>query len=125
MTWAVARRYLESPFMYSGVLKNYCEESIWGDLQKRNFTSTMAILRLLTCNDAADEQVTAAALKARLSGMYTESQWLDALLWLEAVGLVAREAAQAEECYRLRTPLLGRWLRMQMGAAEVRQWQGQ
>ena len=71
MTWAVAQRYLESPFMYSGVLKNYCEESIWGDLQKRNFTSAMAILRLLTCNDAAHEQVTAAALQARLSGMYT------------------------------------------------------
>jgi hypothetical protein len=42
--WSAAQRYVERPFNYSDTLKNYCDEGIWGDLQKRHFTAAMTIL---------------------------------------------------------------------------------
>ncbi len=121
--WSTAQRYIENPFNYSGLLKNYCDESIWSDLQKRQFTAAMAILQVLACKDVLGERITERTMRKKLHDAYTESQWLDALLWLEAVGLVDREETVEGESYACRLPLLSRWLRMHMGAEEIRQWQ--
>ncbi|MCL2925025.1 MAG: hypothetical protein MGF17_10505 [Trichodesmium sp. MAG_R04] len=53
----------------------------------------------------------------------TESQCLDALLWLESVGLILRQELGAEDMYQIRLPLLSQWLRIQMKQEEVQVWQ--
>jgi hypothetical protein len=125
ITWSDAQPYVERSFLYYGVLRNYCIESIWGDLQKRNFTSAMAILQILACNGVSNRWITADTLRSQLRSEYgyLENQWLDALLWLESVGLVTREMAINDERYQLRVSLLTHWLRMQTQAEETRQWQ--
>ena len=120
---SAARRYLNEPFTYSGVLKDYFGQNIWSDLEKRNFASAMSVCRLLACNERSAAGIEARALHDRLSDDFTESERLDALLWLEAVGLVRREESQERDRYRLQVPLMSRWLRMQMKEEEIRQWQ--
>ncbi|MFP4100227.1 hypothetical protein [Coleofasciculus sp.] len=118
-----AKRYLNKPFTYSGVLKDYFGQNIWADLDKRNFTCAIALLKLLTCNQETQPQITEEALFTRLNPEFTESQCLDALLWLEAVGLIHRDAIADKDYYQLHVPLLSRWLRMQMKPEEIQQWQ--
>ncbi len=120
---SAAQRYLNKPFTYSGVLKDYFGQNIWADLDKRNFTCAIALLKLLTCNQETQPQITEEALFARLNPEFTESQCLDALLWLEAVGLIHRDAIADKDYYQLQVPLLSRWLRMQMKPKEIQQWQ--
>ena len=45
-----------------------------------------------------------------------EGAIVDALLWLEAVGLVTREAEGPLDRYRLRVPLLAQWIALQFGS---------
>jgi len=120
---SAAQRYLNKPFTYSGVLKDYFGQNIWADLDKRNFTCAIALLKLLTCNQETQPQITEDALFARLNPEFTESQCLDALLWLEAVGLIHRDAIADKDYYQLQVPLLSRWLRMQMKPEQMQQWQ--
>jgi hypothetical protein len=117
-----AKRYLNRPFKHSGILKDYFEQNIWADLHKRNFASAMAILRLLACNEESAEGITEETLLERLSHDFTENECTDALLWLEAVGLVAREELE-DDSYRIQVLLMSRWLRMQMKPEEIHQWQ--
>jgi hypothetical protein len=118
-----AKRYLNRPFKHSGILKDYFEQNIWADLQKRNFASAMAILRLLSCNEESAEGVTEETLLEQLSHDFSESECTDALLWLEAVGLVVREELEDDDSYRIQVLLMSRWLRMQMKPEEIHQWQ--
>ncbi|MEQ8753901.1 MAG: HEAT repeat domain-containing protein [Coleofasciculus sp. G1-WW12-02] len=120
---SAAQRYLNKPFTYSGVLKDYFGQNIWADLDKRHFTCAIALLQLLTCNQETQPQITEEALFARLNPEFTQSQCLDALLWLEAVGLIHRDAIADKDYYQLQVPLLSRWLRMQMKPEEIQQWQ--
>ena len=145
---AAAERYLNRPYAYSGVLKDYFGQNIWGDLQKRDFVAAMMVFRLLACSEraghtsadpevadpevvdlevvdreVADFAITDVQLIERLSDDLTESQCLDALLWLEAVGLLDRDESGEVDRYRVRVPLLSRWLQMQMRQEEIRQWQ--
>jgi HEAT repeats len=122
---SAAQRYLDRPFTYSGVLKDYFAQNIWGDLDKRHFDSAIAILKLLSCNEDSEiaETITENIIVDRLRESLTESDCLDALLWLEAVGLVYRQDSEETDRYRIQVPLMSRWLRMQLKEEEIRQWQ--
>lgn len=121
--FADAERYLSKPFTYSGVLKDYCGQNIWGDLKKREFQSAMAIIRLLACNEKLDSGIPSSVMLKKLQNQLTESEYLDALLWLESVGLILRQESGAEDAYQIKLPLLSQWLRMQMKQEEVQEWQ--
>ena len=121
--WSVARRYVDKLFTYSGILKDYFGQNIWADLEKRQFAAAMSILRVLSCNQINSQGVTHEALLAKLINGFTESECLDALLWLEAVGLLVRRELEVGDDYQMNVLLLSRWLKMQMKAEEVRQWQ--
>ncbi len=116
-------RYLKRPFKYSGILKDYFEQSIWADLKKRKNFSAMAILQLLACNEEIPEGVKEEALLDKLSSDFSESECLDALRWLEDVGLVVREELEDDDSYQLQILLMSRWLKMQMKPEEIHQWQ--
>ncbi|OKH30225.1 hypothetical protein NIES2119_31320 [[Phormidium ambiguum] IAM M-71] len=121
---STAQRYLNRPFSYSSVLKDYFGQNIWADLKKRQFEAAIAILKLLAYNFDVPGGMAEKDLLAFLSSLFTESQCLDALLWLEMVGLVKRVEAQDDnDYYRSHVPLLSRWLQMEMGEQESRQWQ--
>ena len=51
---AAAERYLTRPYAYSGVLKDYFGQNIWGDWQKRQFVAAMMIFRVLACTAMAE-----------------------------------------------------------------------
>jgi HEAT repeat protein len=123
ISWSAAQRYIKRPFAYSSVLKDYFAQNIWADLKKRNFAAAMAVLKLLACNLDASDGVTEKDLQAHLSSLFTESQCLDALLWLEMVGLATRIEAEDNDHYYSNVPLLSRWLQMEMGEEEIRKWQ--
>ncbi len=118
-----AERYLNKPFTYSGILKDYFGQNIWGDLEKREFHSAMAIIRLLACNQELSEGIPLSVIQQKLQNKLTESQCLDALLWLESVGLIRRQESGEEEVSQMTLPLLSQWLQMQMRKEEVQQWQ--
>ncbi len=119
--WSKAKRYVERPFRFSGILKAYVEQNIWRDLEKRGFQSALAILKALAYTDEPGQWVTEQALDGRLHDEHREGDILDALLWLEDVGLVDRTSLEENESYQIRMALLARWLRMQMTDGEVRQ----
>ena len=118
-----AQRYIKRPFAYSSILKDYFSQNIWADLKKRNFEAAMAILKLLACNLDGVKGIAEQDLQTRLNSLFTESQCLDALLWLEKVGLVMRLETADNDYYRSSVPLLSRWLQMEMGEEEIRKWQ--
>ncbi len=120
--FADAERYLSKPFTYSGVLKDYCGQNIWSDIEKREFHSAMAIIRLLACNEKLDSGIPSSAILKKLQNQFTESECLDALLWLESVGLILRQELGVEDVYQIKLPLLTQWLRMQMKQQEVQEW---
>lgn len=118
-----AKRYLSKSLTYSGVLKDYFGQSIWGDLEKREFQLAMAIIRLLACNEKLESGVPSSVILKKMPNQLTESQCLDALLWLESVGLILRQELGAEDMYQIRLPLLSQWLQIQMKQEEVQVWQ--
>lgn len=120
---AAAQRYIKRPFAYSSILKDYFSQNIWADLKKRNFEAAMAILKLLACNLDGVKGIAEQDLQTLLNSLFTESQCLDALLWLEKVGLVMRSETADNDYYRSSVPLLSRWLQMEMGEEEIRKWQ--
>ena len=118
-----AERYLSKPFIYSGILKDYFGRNIWDDLKKRSFTSAIFVFRLLAFNENSEQRITERLLVKHLSSDFTESQCLDALLWLEAVGLIRREEVETDDFYKIQLELLARWLRMEMKPEEIKQWE--
>lgn len=123
ISWAAAQRYLDKALTYSSTLKDYIGAGIWGDLEKRQFRSAMVVLEALACRKDADEWATETILRKQIGNQFTENQLLDALQWLEAVGLIEREEATDFDRYRIHLPLLSHWLRMNLSIEEVRQWQ--
>jgi len=121
--WSTAQRYVRKPFTYSGVLKDYFRQNIWNDLEKRNFSSAITILKVLACNENSENKITDQSLFDYLKKSFTESQCLDALLWLEKVGLVNREELEHSNSYKIQVSLLSLWIRIQMNEDEIRQWQ--
>ncbi|NEQ74939.1 MAG: hypothetical protein F6K23_18985 [Okeania sp. SIO2C9] len=121
--FADAQRYLSKPFTYSGVLKDYCGQNIWSDIEKREFQSAMAIIRLLACNEKLESGIPSSGILKKLQNQFTESECLDALLWLESVGLILQQESGEEDEYQIKLPLLSQWLRMQMKPQEVQEWQ--
>ncbi|GGA49587.1 HEAT repeat domain-containing protein [Okeania sp. KiyG1] len=112
--FADAQRYLSKPFTYSGVLKDYCGQNIWSDIEKREFQSAMAIIRLVACNEKLESGIPSSGILKKLQNQFTESECLDALLWLESVGLILQQESGTEDEYQIRLPLLSQWLRMQI-----------
>ncbi|MCC2692808.1 HEAT repeat domain-containing protein [Nodularia sp. LEGE 04288] len=123
ITWSDAQRYIQKPFTYSSVLKDYFKQNIWADLQKRQFESAMAVLRVLACHPDLSHGVNTRELQTFLSKMFTESQFLDALLWLDKVGLVVRVEIENDDYYESNLPMLSHWLQMEMGEEEIKKWQ--
>jgi tetratricopeptide (TPR) repeat protein len=123
ISWAAAQRYLDKALTYSSTLKDYIGAGIWGDLEKRQFGSAMTVLEALSCRKDSDEWTSEAILRRQFGNQFTENQLLDALQWLEAVGLIEREEATDFDRYRIHLPLLSHWLRMNLSIEEVRQWQ--
>lgn len=122
ITMQAAERYLNKPFIYSGVLKDYFPQNIWADLAKREFESAMTIFQVLACNEELEQGVKQEVILTQLSGNFTEDKCLDALLWLEAAGLVSREETGDGDYYRIRMLLMSRWCRMQMKEEEINKW---
>jgi DNA-binding NarL/FixJ family response regulator len=115
VAWPAARRYLERPLHYSGVLKDYFGENVWADLEKRDAEGTLAVLRALAKHEGPG--LTVVELEHAAHDRASPGQILDALLWLEAVGLVARDESAEADRYRLCVPLVASWLRLQFGVA--------
>ena len=115
VTGVAAARFLKRPLHYSGTLKDYFGQNVWADLETRGARASLAILRLLA--EHVDDGVTDADLESALIGpSMREGEIVDALLWLEAVGLVTREAEGPLDRYRLRVPLLAQWIALQFGS---------
>jgi len=112
--WSAAARYLKRALRYSGPLKDYFGQNVWADLERRDADASMAVLRLLAERD--ESGLTDTDLEAALVGREMGAgQVVDALLWLDAVGLVSREEEDEDDRFRLRVPLLGEWLKLQFG----------
>ena len=122
IVFSSAKRYLEKPFTYSNVLKDYFSQNIWVPLKKRNFNSAMVILKLLAANGRLGKWLIEPALRAKIRGSYTENQLLDAFFWLEATGLILRNQTAGPARYRIEMSLLVRWLRLNMTDKEIQQW---
>jgi hypothetical protein len=151
ISYAESKQYLTKPFTYYSGLKDYIKGSIWDDLKIRNFGDAMAILNLLAANDKLTQK-SPLGITGILSSLFSsigmffsdhsknqglteyiivkklskhglsESQCLDALLWLESVGLVIRDTLIGQNYYRVGITLLSRWLLMNMKQKEIKQW---
>ena len=102
-----AEPYLNNPFRYSGFLKDYFQNHLWEDLERRHFQSAIVILRSVAL--AREQQLAYETLLQQLQ--LRENQILDPILWLEAVGLIKRTADNG--IISLGLPLLTCWLKMQ------------
>jgi hypothetical protein len=121
--WSEAHKYIERPFTYSGVLKDYFEQNIWGDMKNRSFHSGMAILRSLACNEEAHGYVGDKTLFGLLPD-YKTGDLVDSILWLESVGILeSKEETGGEHLYRIQLPLLSQFIRKDMTQKEIHQWQ--
>jgi hypothetical protein len=123
ITLEMAHKYLNRSFTYSGVLKDYCGNNIWKDLEKRGFGAAIALFQLMACNQEVRSVFSETELIQALKGDFTESQCLDALLWLESVGLLCRDESHEVDNFEIQVPLLAQWVTMQMREEEVQQWQ--
>jgi hypothetical protein len=120
--WEYATHVLTKPFAYSGVIKDYFGQNIWADLEKRRFRSAQDGLKLLACAGTDGGWVAEEEAHKLLRADHSENDWLEAVLWLEAVGLIEREEGRAGARLRVRVPLMSRWLRMNMSVEEERRW---
>ena len=113
--WSKARRYIEEPFRYAPVrsanLKEYCRTGVLDEVERRGLLAANTVLRYLAMHGPG-VAVTENVLRARLIEMHGEGDLLDALAWLESVGLVVREEVGEGFCYKV-MPLLSRWLRVE------------
>jgi hypothetical protein len=83
----------------------------------------MAILRVLACTPELANGVNQEEFQTFLGKMFTKSQCLDALLWLEMVGLLVRVEREKNDYYYSKVPMLSRWLQLEMGEEEIKKWQ--
>lgn len=120
--WSAAKKYLNKSLRRSGVLKDYFKQNIWADLEQHGFSSAMVILQFMACNEELNGNLAEQVIFQQLSPDFTESDCLDALIWLEAVGLVRREEKEDQDNYYIQVPLLSRWLQMHMTQEEIQQW---
>ena len=113
--WSKARRYVEEPFRYAPVrsanLKEYCRTGVSDEVERRGLSAANTVLRYLSMHGPG-VAVTENVLRARLIEMHGEGDLLDALVWLESVGLVSREEVGMGLFYKV-MPLLSRWLRVE------------
>jgi HEAT repeat protein len=123
ISYSAALRYIKRPFAYSSILKDYLGQNIWADLKKRNFEIAMTILTLLACNLDRQQGVSEEDIRLHIGGTFNESQCLDALLWLEKVGLIFRIENGDNDCYHSNMPLLSNWIKMELGEEEILKWQ--
>ena len=119
ITWEAAQIYLNRPFKFLDIIKDYFKENIGADFKKRNFEEAMTILRLLACNEKLTEEM----LLQQLNDNFTESESESAILWLENVGLIKQEKLVEEDYYQPQIQLLSRWLQREMKPEEIDQWQ--
>ena len=56
INYSASKVYLDKPFTYSSILKDYVGQSIWGDLKKRGFEAAIAVLNLLACNEESNQK---------------------------------------------------------------------
>lgn len=122
IAWASARRYIEKPFYHSGVLKDYFEHNIVGDIKMRRLDSALAVLKSLAVNEQTSSFVSEEELLGRLEN-FKIGEINDAILWLESVGLLTQEVQNEEQKYGIRLPLLSQYFRMGMSQKEKTQWQ--
>jgi HEAT repeat protein/AAA+ ATPase superfamily predicted ATPase len=123
ITCSDSQRYMQKIFTYSSILKDYFGKNIWEDLQKRNFTSAMAVLQVLAFNTSLSHGISEQKLQAFLCKIFTKSQYLDAILWLEMVGLIIRVERENNDYYYSRLPMLSQWLQLEIGEEEIKKWQ--
>ena len=83
----------------------------------------MAVLKLVAANPNLSNGINGRELLKFLGKMFTQSQCLDALLWLEKVGLLLRVELEGDDYYQGKVPMLSRWLQMEMGEEEIKKWQ--
>jgi hypothetical protein len=123
ISWEESKRFINKPFIYSSLLKDYFAQNIWADLTKRNFAAAIAILKILASNQSAQFGVENQSLVKILGKQFNESKLLDALLWLEMVGLVMRTEHDDTHYYQIKISMLDKWLRMEMEEEEISKWQ--
>jgi len=131
------QEYLEDMPSESATLRSYLRESIWNDLEKRqdsliisNSKVSMSILRILACNEEINLGISQETLLSKVRQNFTKDECFDAILWLEAVGLVAKSYTgnsldskrRPDYKYQIQMPLLTRWLRDSMTDNQIAQW---
>ena len=112
--WTNAKCYLERPFSHDRHLMNYIKGSIWEDLEKRDFKAAMQLLKILALKQDKEHWIPEQNLLSILEPEFTENECLDALLWLEDVGLIVRNESTDGNFYQLHLVLLSNWLHMQV-----------
>lgn len=112
--WADARRIVERAVQESGTIKDYFGQNVWADLEARDATTAQAVVRTLA--EPGHTSLTEDELYTMLADQATPGVILDALQWLESVGLAQREERGETDAYRLSVPLFARWLVLQFGS---------
>lgn len=121
ISWMATRRYVEQPFIHSGLLKSYFAENLWQDLEQRHATAALDVLRIMGSSGDPRDWVARDAVETRLHRNHSEDEWTTAILMLKEMDILAQEGSQGLR-YRLQIPLLGRWLRLRMKEDEASQW---
>lgn len=120
--YSTAEPYLNKPFIHSGVLKNYFEQNIWADLEKRKNTAAIKILQLLACNESLNNGINLETIINRLED-YSENDCLDVLDWMKNISLVSMIESDSEYYYKDTIPLLSQWVRMRMKPSDIKYWE--
>jgi len=110
--WSAAQEELENSSLYFDELINYFDESIWKDLENRNFQAATNILEALANGSNLDEWVAELDLLEYLNTSFSKEQYRKALNWLVAVGLVSRERSSGKNKYQIRMLGFLRWLKL-------------
>ena len=102
----IVKHYLEEALSYTGELKNYVEKSIWEDLEKRNFESAMAVLKVLACNEFSGKGIKRQMLLDKLKNNFNKNQCLDAYIFLTNIGLLHHDELDNNDFLHIHMPLL-------------------
>ena len=110
--WGNSKGYLDDILSYSGFLRNFIEENIWAGFNKHNFEPARLVLRTLALNSIGMTQL---ELFSYLKKKCSRNKIIEALLWLEPVGLIEKKQMGKKELYNICIPLLTQWLEMEYG----------
>jgi hypothetical protein len=120
--YSTAEPYLNKPFIHSGVLKNYFEQNIWADFEKRNNIAAIKILQLLACNEYLKKGISLETIINRLED-YSENDCHDVLNGMENISLLSMVESDIEYYYKDKIPLLSQWVRMRMKPSDIKYWE--